>query len=192
MKKTLLITFITILGLFLFLILLFKDSDILKNLRITTKAQEYKEAEKYALKNSPFYDKYYKDENVIVLNIWATWCEPCIEEMPLLNRLKKQYSDKKNIVFLSLSTDKDSVKIKSFLATSKFDFEDISLENFPYRKYILNQLNSKESVSDNYFIKIESEEIPITYILNKQKTIYSYKGKIDSVDIYNRIDSILK
>lgn len=191
MKKALLI-FIIILGFFLFLFLLFKDSDILKNLRITTKAQEYKEAEKYAFKNSPFYDKYYKDENVIVLNIWATWCEPCIEEMPLLNRLKKQYSDKKNIIFLSLSTDKDSVKIKSFLATSKFDFEDISLENFPYRKYILNQLNSKESISDNYFIKIESEEIPITYILNKQKTIYSYKGKIDSVDIYNRIDSIIK
>lgn len=192
MKKTLLITFITTLGFFLFLFLLFKDSDILKNLRITTKAQEYKEAEKYAFKNSPFYDKYYKDENIIVLNIWATWCEPCIEEMPLLNRLKKHYSDKKNIVFLSLSTDKDSVKIKSFLATGKFDFEDISSENFPYRKYILNQLNSKESVSDNYFIKIESEEIPITYILNKQKTIHSYKGKIDSVDIYNRIDSILK
>lgn len=191
MKKALLL-FIIILGFFLFLFLLFKDSDILKNLRITTKAQEYKEAEKYAFKNSPFYDKYYKDENVIVLNIWATWCEPCIEEMPLLNRLKKQYSDKKNIVFLSLSTDKDSVKIKSFLATSKFDFEDISLENFPYRKYILNQLNSKESISDNYFIKIDSEEIPITYILNKQKTIYSYKGKIDSVDIYNRIDSIIK
>jgi len=112
--------------------------------------------------------------------------------MPLLNRLKKQYSDKKNIVFLSLSTDKDSVKIKSFLSTGKFNFEDISLENFPYRKYILNQLNSKESVSDNYFIKIESEEIPITYILNKQKTIHSYKGKIDSADIYSRIDSILK
>ncbi|WP_447635122.1 thioredoxin-like domain-containing protein [Flavobacterium microcysteis] len=192
MRKTLFIILITILGFFLFLFLLFKDSDILKNLRITTKAQEYKEAEKYAFKNSPFYDRYYKDENVIVLNIWATWCEPCIEEMPLLNRLKKQYSDKKNIVFLSLSTDKDSVKIKSFLSTGKFNFEDISLENFPYRKYILNQLNSKESVSDNYFIKIESEEIPITYILNKQKMIYSHKGKIDSVDIYNRIDSILK
>lgn len=109
-----------------------------------------------------------------------------------MNRLKKHYSDKKNIVFLSLSTDKDSVKIKSFLATSKFDFEYISLGNYPYRKHILNQLNSKESVSGNYFIKIESEEIPITYILNKQKTIYSYKGKIDNVEIYNRIDSIIK
>lgn len=191
MKKTLLI-FIIILGFFLFLFFLFKDSDIVKNLRITSKSQEYKEAKKYAFKNSPFYDKYYKDKNVIVLNIWATWRGPCIEEMPLLNRIKKQYSDKKNIIFLSLSTDKDSVKIKSFLSTGVFDFEDISLENFPYRKYILNQLKSKESISDNYFIKIESEEIPSTYILNKQKTIHRYKGKIDSVDIYNRIDSLIK
>lgn len=46
----------------------------------------------------------------ILLNIWATWCKPCREEMPTLDNLKKQLSGKKFDV-LALSLDRAGPKV---------------------------------------------------------------------------------
>ena len=49
---------------------------------------------------------------VVVLNLWATWCTPCLAEMPMLDRLQRQLGDEGAIVIaLSLDRDgKDAVK----------------------------------------------------------------------------------
>ena len=55
----------------------------------------------------------------IVLNLWATWCKPCISEMPQLNRLKSLLNEK-NIVVLAISQDRQGAPIvKKFLKTNK-------------------------------------------------------------------------
>jgi len=43
---------------------------------------------------------------IVYVDVWATWCGPCIAEIPSLDRLQKDYADK-NIVFLSVSVDTD-------------------------------------------------------------------------------------
>ncbi|MCH7756088.1 TlpA family protein disulfide reductase, partial [candidate division KSB1 bacterium] len=42
--------------------------------------------------------------NVILVNIWATWCPPCLKEMPDLNRLQKVYADK-GLTVIALSDE---------------------------------------------------------------------------------------
>ena len=42
---------------------------------------------------------------VVVLNLWATWCAPCREEMPGLDRLQAQFADR-DVVVLALSVDR--------------------------------------------------------------------------------------
>jgi thiol-disulfide isomerase/thioredoxin len=42
---------------------------------------------------------------VIYIDLWATWCSPCLEEMPYLDSLKNHFSQNADIVFLSLSVD---------------------------------------------------------------------------------------
>jgi thiol-disulfide isomerase/thioredoxin len=42
---------------------------------------------------------------VVVVNFWATWCAPCLKEMPSLNRLQEQYSTK-GIEVVAISTDR--------------------------------------------------------------------------------------
>ena len=44
--------------------------------------------------------------SIVYVDVWATWCGPCIAEIPSLERLQKDYQDK-NIVFLSVSVDTD-------------------------------------------------------------------------------------
>jgi thiol-disulfide isomerase/thioredoxin len=52
---------------------------------------------------------------VVVLNLWATWCVPCREEMPALDRLQAMFS-KDEVVVLALSLDRgDNAKVEKFL-----------------------------------------------------------------------------
>lgn len=44
------------------------------------------------------------DDTVRVVNFWATWCIPCIEEMPYFTKAEQQYSDK-NVEFIYVSLD---------------------------------------------------------------------------------------
>ena len=43
----------------------------------------------------------------VYIDVWATWCGPCIQQIPYLKDIKKQYKNK-NIVFLGISTDESS------------------------------------------------------------------------------------
>ena len=59
---------------------------------------------------------------VIFFNIWATWCPPCIAEMPGINRL---YNDEsaEDVAFIMLSVDQDFQKAIEFKKNKEFDFE---------------------------------------------------------------------
>jgi len=57
----------------------------------------------------------------IFLNLWATWCPPCIAEMPDINRLYNEVATE-DIVFLMVSLDDDFNKAKSFLKKKEYDF----------------------------------------------------------------------
>ena len=50
----------------------------------------------------------------MVLNYWATWCPPCVEETPALNRLQK-YIDSRNGMVLGVSMDEDGAAYDKFL-----------------------------------------------------------------------------
>lgn len=48
----------------------------------------------------------------VVLNFWATWCPPCVEEVPSLVAMQKQLGDK--VVVLAVSTDVDDAAFRKF------------------------------------------------------------------------------
>jgi cytochrome c biogenesis protein CcmG, thiol:disulfide interchange protein DsbE len=59
---------------------------------------------------------------VVVLNFWASWCGPCIEEIPSLNQLHRQMPD---LAVLAVSVDKDEDAYRKFLATHRVDFTTV-------------------------------------------------------------------
>ena len=50
---------------------------------------------------------------VVLINFWATWCEPCREEMPSLVALSRQYPDQ--LVVLAVNYQESATKIQRFL-----------------------------------------------------------------------------
>jgi thiol-disulfide isomerase/thioredoxin len=58
---------------------------------------------------------------VIVINFWATWCGPCLTELPLFEKTIAKFKDDKDVVFLALTTDEDRELVAPYLKQYKFN-----------------------------------------------------------------------
>jgi peroxiredoxin len=58
---------------------------------------------------------------VLVLNFWATWCPPCIDELPSLDEFQQQFAGS-GVVVLGVSVDKDEKAYRRFLSRAKVSF----------------------------------------------------------------------
>jgi len=85
--------------------------------------------------------------DVVFINIWATWCPPCIAEMPSIQTLYNNVKDVDNITFLLVSMDEDFSRAEEFMARRDFD-----LPIFHYRS------RSREAYP--------SSVIPTTYVIS--------------------------
>lgn len=52
---------------------------------------------------------------VVLLNFWATWCAPCIEEMPTFTKLYDKYNDKFEIIGILMEKNKDAKELALFI-----------------------------------------------------------------------------
>ena len=92
----------------------------------------------------------------ILINVWATWCEPCREEFPDLVDLSAKY--KENIRFISISVDDFSdleVKVVPFLKNQNAQFEN----------YLLKVVEPEDFI--NLLDKNWSGAVPATFIYDK-------------------------
>lgn len=58
---------------------------------------------------------------VVLINFWATWCEPCRDEMPSMQRLKNKLADKPFVV-LAVNVGESEARISDFLHRLPLDF----------------------------------------------------------------------
>lgn len=65
---------------------------------------------------------------IVVIKVWATWCGPCIREIPELNEVVQENQTDTNVVFLAV-TDDSSDKIQSFLKSTPFNYQLITDAN---------------------------------------------------------------
>ncbi len=56
---------------------------------------------------------------VVFINFWATWCGPCIAEMPSIQKLYDKLKDRKDIVFVILEVEGNKAKATKFMENKK-------------------------------------------------------------------------
>ena len=98
------------------------------------------------LENNIFTIQNFKGKNLFI-NYWATWCNPCLAEMPYMAELYEKYKDEEDIIFLYLSREKLET-IKNYIP------KDESLQQLPIYKIITD---------DEFFA---TSGIPTTFIVN--------------------------
>ncbi len=101
------------------------------------------------------------NKKVIIVNFWATWCVPCLKELPSLNDLYNKYSS--NVLVLGINADYDEQvsKIKKFL--------DKKLIKFP------NYHDIESKVADQFLVS----SIPVTIIYVNGSVVEIIKGRKD-------------
>ena len=98
------------------------------------------------LENNIFTIQDFKGKNLFI-NYWATWCNPCLAEMPYMAELYENFKDEEDIIFLYLSREKLET-IKNYIP------KDESLQQLPIYKIITD---------DEFFA---TSGIPTTFIIN--------------------------
>lgn len=86
----------------------------------------------------------------VVLNFWATWCEPCIREWPQLDRLAERLEGRDDIVVLAVSVDQDRSQIAPFLARMGLENTGVRVLWDPTGK--LHNAYGSEKLPDTYFV----------------------------------------
>ncbi len=123
-----------------------------------------------------------ESDTLYVINFWATWCKPCIEEMPYFLEAEKEFSAKKfKLVLASLDFSSNLEKrVIPFLKKKGIESEVILIDDIDYDSWI-------DQVSDKW-----SGAIPATLFLNHQKGINSFKeGEFDKESLFTKINNYL-
>lgn len=121
-------------------------------------------------------DRIYLSEfegKAIFMNLWATWCPPCIAEMPNIQRLYNDMSENENIVFVMASLDQDPQKAWDFVERKEFTFPVYSVIAKP-RVY-------------------DSSVVPTTYVISpKGDIVMEHQGmaKYDTDEFKEFLNSV--
>nr|WP_298549250.1 TlpA disulfide reductase family protein [uncultured Lachnoclostridium sp.] len=108
----------------------------------------------------------------VIINFWATWCGPCVREMPAFERLKEDFGDEIGIIAVNCGDDADTVK----------DFVDENGYTFPV------------ALDENYEVAMlyPSNSIPYTVVLDANgKITHVSTGAYDADTMYDRYKEAL-
>lgn len=109
----------------------------------------------------------YKGEKAVLINIWATWCAPCIKEFPHIVELQRKYKDELKVIFVSADFPENRAKTINFLKEHNVDWTTY-LKTGKDQPFI-------EAVSENW-----SGALPFTKILNPRgKVVASWERGAD-------------
>jgi peroxiredoxin len=106
---------------------------------------------------------------IVVLNFWATWCPPCIEEMPSLVQMQKKMQDK-GIMVLAVSVDDDANDYHKFLKDHSVDLLTVRESGQRTDKGVIAPVSSRYGTI----------KVPETYIIDRGGVIRrKFIGPVD-------------
>ncbi|MFT6815857.1 MAG: thiol-disulfide isomerase/thioredoxin [Sphingobacteriales bacterium] len=116
-------------------------------------------------------------EEVLIINFWATWCKPCIAEMPEFEKINNDY-DKVRVLFVSIDFPEEvESRVLPFLEKKQLKSEVVILDESDQNLFI-------NTIEDSW-----SGAIPASLILqNKKKFRTFHEGQLT----YEELESIIK
>ena len=115
------------------------------------------------------------EEQVVFVNFWATWCPPCIAEMPDIHSLYEQKKD--SVSFVMVSLDKDEKKARDFISRREFDFPVYFLRSGLPATYNIHSIPTTYVIDKNGIIRVENHGMA-KYNTKKFKSLLADLSKL--------------
>jgi thiol-disulfide isomerase/thioredoxin len=121
------------------------------------------------------------DEKTYVVNFWATWCAPCVKELPHFEELNANYKDKNvEVILVSLDFPQQYEKnLKPFIKKHDLQSKILVLDDIDMNTWI-------PKVNENW-----DGAIPVTIIYNKNKRIF-YDRPFTYAELKTELKQFLK
>ena len=117
------------------------------------------------------------DENVFVINFWATWCAPCVKELPYFQQLHLD-NKKVKVILVSLDSKSDiDRKLKPFLLKKKLTAQVVALTDKDYNSWL-------EKIDKDW-----SGSIPATLLLSGNKKLFAEREFENLVELNDYVNS---
>ena len=124
------------------------------------------DTEKTAIFNLPNLEgKYVNAEDLkgsyILLNFWATWCKPCVKELPSLNNLNKTFKDNNNFKLVAINVGQTKEVVSEFINNkSPIDFTVLLDEKIELTDWEVSAIPTTFLIDDkgNIIYKVEGEK----------------------------------
>lgn len=116
-------------------------------------------------------------DKTLVINFWATWCRPCIEELPAFEKINAQYADK-NVEIWLVSLDFNSAvdgTLKPFIMKRNIKSTVLHINNTDPNDWV-------EKVDENW-----GGNIPATLIYQSGKRISFHPNQLSYEELVNLI-----
>ena len=121
------------------------------------------------------------DETLYVVNFWATWCMPCVKELPYFEAVNKKYADKNvKVMLVSLDFLSDSVRVKKFAEFKKLQSE----------VYQLNAGNPNDWIDK--FDTSWDGAIPVTIMYKGGEKVFFRQGDFEATELDSIINTKIK
>ena len=104
---------------------------------------------------------------VILLNFWATWCGPCVGEMPAFTALKEQYGD--DLVLLAVNSGESKAIVTKFLLNNGYTFP-VALDT----DYAVSSVYPSDGIPYTVIFDTEGSVAHIQVGAGDAETMYAY------------------
>ena len=125
--------------------------------------------------NDAAIEKVPSQNQTVVLNFWATWCQPCVEEIPLFIKLQKDHPEI-SVIGISMDESNQQAQVQSFVQKHGMNYRVALREGDDFEKMV-------NSIDPQWI-----GALPATFVFKNGHRVYSKTGVITEQELQQAIE----